>query len=186
MKMPCAKIRKLAFAAGFIMTSQSLWAGVHSLPLPPPSAYVDTESSTNVVFSGWNDLTRFVKIHAEVFASLASCVQVAIGTDRSNDGALAVEETDLVLGYDCGTWFIRDERNGREWTEDVSNLLSGDFVQQVFMALAAPRYDGVHQENGMVFSREWNLMKVTTRGAQALAPTFGLEFKNNPLVFILK
>ena len=37
-----------------------------------------------------------------------------------------------------------------------------------------------------LFSREWNLMKVTTRGNQTLAPTLGLEFKNNPFVFILK
>ena len=37
-----------------------------------------------------------------------------------------------------------------------------------------------------LFSRDWNLMKITTRGEQTLAPTLGLEFKNNPFVFILK
>ena len=179
-------IRKHSLGTVLAVLGTSALAAMQSLPLPPASGYVDTESSTNILFAGFNDLTRFMNVRTEVFTSLASCVQVAVGTDNNGNGDLTVDETDLVLGYDCGTCFIRDERNGHEWTEDVSNLLSGDFIGHVFSALAAPRYDGVHQENGMVFSREWNLMKVTTRGDQTLAPTLGLEFKNNPMVFILK
>ena len=75
------------------------WARQIELPLPEPSRYADCEGSTNAVLSGWNDLTRFMNVHAEVFASLASCVQVAFGTDRDVSGDLTVGETDLVLGY---------------------------------------------------------------------------------------
>ena len=174
-----------ALCAAFTLSCSPAFAVETTLPIPSPSVFADTESSTNIPFAGWNDLTRFMNIRTEVFASLASCVQVAFGTDH-NDGDLTIDETDLVLGYDCGIWFIRDERNGHERTEDASNRLSGDFIGHVFSALASSRYDRVHQENGMVFSREWNLMKITTRGNQTLAPTLGLEFKNNPFVFILK
>ena len=101
-----------ALCAAFALSCPPAFAVETTLPTPPPSAFADTESSTNIPFAGWNDLTRFMNIRAEVFASLASCVQVAFGTDH-NDGDLTIDETDLVLGYDCGTWFIRDEKETR-------------------------------------------------------------------------
>jgi len=41
-------------------------------------------------------------------ATPSNNVQVAFGRDDSPaDGALAAEETDLIVGWDCGEWFIR-------------------------------------------------------------------------------
>lgn len=180
------KHSKPALSAGLCLISFMAFAVQRTLPLPEDDHFADTENSLNVPFSDHTDLTRKMNILLAVFSSFSSCVQVAFGTDRSNDGALAVDETDLVVGYDCGAWFIRDERNGHDWTDDATNLLSGDFIERIFSALANPRYDGVHQENGMVFSHEWNLMKITTRGDQTIAPTLKIELKNNPLVIVIR
>ena len=193
-----------AVCAAFALSCSPAFAVETTLPTPPPSAFADTESSTNIPFAGWNDLTRFMNISAEVFASLASCVQVAFGTDRSNDGDLTIDETDLVLGYDCGTWFIRDEKGDATYKADTTSKGDATFVSREHDSLHAagmprllcsPSITTQPTTNSQqratfdvsrLFSREWNLMKVTTRGNQTLAPTLGLEFKNNPFVFILK
>ena len=73
-------IRKHSLGTVLAVLGTSALAATQSLPLPPAGGgYVDTESSTNILFVGFNDLTRFKNVHAEVFASLASCVQVAFG-----------------------------------------------------------------------------------------------------------
>ena len=92
-------IRKHSLGTVLAVLGISASAATHSLPLPSMGGYADTESSTNILFVGFNDLTRFMNVHVEVFASLASCVQVAFGTDRDVSGDLTVGETDLVLGY---------------------------------------------------------------------------------------
>ena len=34
-------------------------------------------------------------------------VEIAIGCDADEDGLLASNEAALVVGYDCGEWFVR-------------------------------------------------------------------------------
>ena len=194
--------RLTALCAAFTLSCSPAFAVETTLPIPSPSVFADTESATNIPFAGWNDLTRFINISAEVFASLASCVQVAFGTDH-NDGDLTIDETDLVLGYDCGTWFIRDEKNGGEAHSGGEALLPRHNMDETSSSrrdrsVASPLIGSITTQPttnsqqratfdvSRLFSRDWNLMKITTRGEQTLAPTLGLEFKNNPFVFILK
>ena len=136
-----------------------LAAGAATVPLapPPPSAFADTESAVTYPLAGWNDLTRFYSLSIEVETNAVSCVQVAFGTDRNSDGDLAPEETALVAGYDCGTWFAREESVG-----ETSRL------PYAKIDLAS------------VFDPAWDVVKVTTRGT-ASAPTVTVEFKNNPM-----
>ena len=167
-------------------------AATQTLPLPPESGYVDTESSTNILFVGFNDLTRFMNVRTELFSSLASCVQVAVGTDNNGNGDLAVDETDLVLGYDCGTWFIRDEKGDATFLSREENSLHAAGMPRLLCSPSITTQSTTNSRQqatfdvSRLFSREWNLMKITTRGDQGLGPTLGLEFKNNPFVFILK
>lgn len=72
----------------------------------PPSDFVDTEVTTNFPAAfGTND-NHF--LFSLVFDSAPSNnVQAAFGCDADSDGILSAEETDLIVGWDCGRWRIR-------------------------------------------------------------------------------
>ena len=78
--------------------------------LPDP-VHADREISGDAALPA-DRLDRFRVFRLEMtFASTPSNnVQVAFGRDnRPADGALAAEETDFIIGWDCGEWFIRPQ-----------------------------------------------------------------------------
>ena len=167
-----------------------LAAGAATVPLapPPPSAFADTESAVTYPLVGWDDLTRFYSLSMEVETNAVSCVQVAFGTDRNSDGDLAPEETAFVAGYDCGTWFAREEGDlglgsrSRSRVEDEGlGLGSRSRVEfEPSSSGEAGRLPCTKIDLAPVFDPAWDVVKVTTRGT-AGAPTVTVEFKNNPM-----
>ena len=153
-------------------------ATTRTIPLPHPSHYADTESSTNVALVGWNDLTRRFLVDLVAAATPSNCLELAYGTDANNDNILAPEETDLRLGLDCGEPFMRDEKNG----EAVSRPLEESTLHSPTPTL---NYNSTF-DLSRLFNRDWNLVKVTTRGTFALPPVIKARYRTNPLVFILK
>ena len=142
-------------------------ATTRTIPLPPPSHYADTESSTNVALVGWNEQTRRFLVDLVAAATPSNCLELAYGTDANNDNTLAPEETDLRLGLDCGEPFLRDERF-------------------ILHSPPPPLLSTSSFDLSRLFDRDWNLVKVTTRGVFATPPTVKAIYKTNPLVFILK
>lgn len=110
----------------------------------PPSDYADTEVSTNVPFAVNANLTDMMSIALDFDATPSNSVEIAIGHDADGDGNLSPEESAVVFGYDCGTWFQRSAKR---------NLL-----------LPAERGRiSLWKSRGEICS-EWNLAKVTRRG----------------------
>ena len=98
------KVRKsLSVAsAGVLAFAMSASAAVRTLPNPPPSEYVDGESSIcTPIETSYGPLMR-LRLAAD-FAP-TNAVIVAFGTDADNDGDLSPEETDLRVGCDCEEW----------------------------------------------------------------------------------
>ena len=81
-------------------------AGISVGPLPAPEC-ADTEVSTNFVFSFGEGQSRGIVFAIELQATPSNNVEVAIGVDADEDGRLSVDKSELCVGYDCGTWFIR-------------------------------------------------------------------------------
>ena len=88
--------------AGLIASAATAFAGEQTLPTPPPSGYVDTESSVNVPIADWPRLRRRFTLALAANTSPTGCVQVAFGRDTNGDECLEPEETELVVGNDCG------------------------------------------------------------------------------------
>jgi hypothetical protein len=79
--------------------------------LPAPS-YADREASGDAALPPTNrmDNLRTFRLEMTFEATPSNNVQVAFGRDnRPADGALAAEETDFIIGWDCGEWFIRPQ-----------------------------------------------------------------------------
>ena len=75
-------------------------AGIHSLPTPPPSEFVDAESSLTVPLPATEG--RHIRLTLAFDPSPTNAVQVAFGIDANHDNDLAPEETALRVGVDCG------------------------------------------------------------------------------------
>ena len=156
-----------AACAGILACAASASAATKTLPVPPPSDYADTESSTNIALVGWNDQTWRFLVDLVAAATPSNCLELAYGTDANNDNTLAPEETDLRLGLDCGEPFLRDERF-------------------ILHSPPPPLLSTSSFDLSRLFDRDWNLVKVTTRGTFATPPVIKARYRANPLVFILK
>ena len=140
-------------------------------PMLPPSAWADTEVSTNLVFdAGVAEDNKFTLTISLANAATNNCVEVAFGIDADGDGTLAPEESELAVGWDCGEWRLRDFRSGTvlQGTGAAATLtlaidLAGadrsarSMEGNVFAGIPAPTF----------FNPAWNRARVTVRGETA-------------------
>ena len=143
----------------------------------PPSLFADTEVSTNVVVNRRRNDVKAFDVSMELAGSVSNSVQIAFGRDADGDGNLAPGETALVIGWRTRRWFVEDVRRGVRHFEPAS-------AAQRFLRMSvrtddkfAPMHASFTNETGacfaalshpvpaFLFDREWNLAKVTRRGA---------------------
>ncbi len=87
-------------------------AGAATLDVPrlPAPAFADREASGDSALPEGltNGAFRVFRLELAFDATPSNSVQVAFGRDAPPaDGFLAAEETDLIVGWDCGEWFLR-------------------------------------------------------------------------------
>lgn len=164
------KRKLLPAVAGFFIASAAV-AAVQILPSPPPSEFVDTESSVNVPLP--TDEGRRIRLSLVFEPTSSNAVQVAFGNDLNGSENLEPEEVELVVGCDCGEWFVREEverrGGGGQWnlTTSISNRVSG------LLELKQPR-------------ERWDLAKVTTHNLADTNLIVTAEFYNRGKVLFLR
>ena len=160
-----------------------------TLPTPPPSAYVDTESETNVAVTNWPSLGRRVKLTLSANFTPSNCVQVAFGQDTDSDGNLAPEETHLILGVDCGEPFARSESKFRVEVEQL-NLLTcsaGQPEQETnHHCSPSPSTFAFRFKQPSAVSSRMNFAKITTRGRGNSAAEIAAEITRSGVALILR
>ena len=191
--------KTLPAVAGFFIAA-SAFAVQHNLPVPPPSAYPDTESSLNVPLPDWPALGRRITLSLTANFTPSNNVQIAFGQDADSDNDLAPEETHLVLGVDCGEPFIRDEveeegRGGQRWFasvlpasgEAVSSPLVSDAQESNLDCSPPPStstFVFAFKQPSAVSSRVTHA-KITTRGRGPTAAQIAAEIrKPGKLLFL--
>ena len=78
----------------------------------PPAVHADTETVTNVPFATALAVAGRLSFDLVCRATPSNNVEVAFGTDANGNGVLEPEETDRVVGWDCGSWFTRKGADG--------------------------------------------------------------------------
>ena len=150
---------KAVLCALLLAVSGAASAAVAVGPLPAPD-YADTEVSTNFAFSVGEGQSRGIVFTVELQATPSNNVEVAIGVDADGDGSLSFDESELCVGYDCGTWFVRSSAQDAVTATDVDD-------------------SGVFRRTYRVRARRvnplWNLVKVTRRGYGASAESVSVE-----------
>lgn len=147
---------------------------------PQFSAFIDTEASTNVAFNVRRSDVKVFDVRIELASSVSNCVQVAFGRDADADGDLSPEETDLVLGWRSGRYFVEDVADERRVFEASADRTDASRFLQMTVTTDdefVPRAAAFTNEVGACFSEigvseclfktSWDLAKVTRRGATA-------------------
>ena len=159
-------------------------------PALAPSAYADTEASTNIAIAPLVGGRSFT-VSLSLDAAASNCVEVAVGHDATpTDGALSHAEASLQFGWDGGHWFLaapgltnrveiapvgaetrktlllRLGVRPNDTVRDVALLDNGIPILPTLPTIALPT------------AMSWNLLRVTTRGCAP--PEESLEVRNSP------
>ena len=105
-------MRRIPFTFSYLFVILSAAARQPVTSALPPSAYADPAVSTNVPFTAWEEHQKRFEHRLSFEATPSNNVQVAFGTDADADGVLGPDEERLVVGWDCGEWFVLDATNG--------------------------------------------------------------------------
>ena len=163
----------------------------------PPSPWADTEISTNVAMVAWEPHQKSFAYELSFDATPSNNVQAAFGVDLDANGVLSPDEEDLVVGWDCGEWFMQNVSNGVRVTSgpvsaDVAQTLrctlatKSDGTRRAFTATVGTNdvFGSVSSElPDWVYDTRWNLVRLTARGVDDPASRFWV--RTSPIGFHL-
>ena len=186
-----------------ICFSTSTWGRVAVPAALPPAVHADTETVTNVPFTVALDAAGRFAFDLSCRATPSNNVEVAFGTDADGDGVFDLGETDCVIGWDCGAWFVRKGADGAcqmengEWkiengVEPEVRTLSwrvrvrtdGTPFRLEATADGTPVFADLPLES--TYSPSWNLLRLTGRGLDASLENFFVSATPDGTVFIMR
>jgi hypothetical protein len=159
-------------------------------PVLAPSAFADTEASTNIAIAppvGGRSFTVTLSLDA----TSSNCVEVAVGNDATpTDNVLSHAESTIQFGWDGGLWFLA----APGLTNRVEIAPAGPETRKTLLLRLGVRpndkvrdialLDGTTLllQNSPAFAlptaTSWNMLRVTTRGCTP--PQESLEVRNSP------
>ena len=192
------RLRYLIFAAFSALAMLVCGIDVGKLPAPE---YLDTEVTAHypLVQSENVDHLDF----SLVFNGTASNnVEVAFGTDADSDGKLSLDETDMVVGWDCGSYFAENFKTCEVvkelnvGTQGCNRSLAWHYRiygnRTALKTFAATNELGVAfaalsaAKPGWLYDGKWNLMRLTARGVDAQRESFSVDVWRKGIVIIFK
>lgn len=163
------------FVLSVFLLPFALYGRPLAVPALPESVFADTESSTNIVIDASDEHWSKLDVRLTANATISNNVQIAFGTDINANGILELIETDTILGWDSGAWFLKDERADwtRQWSKEPRMrelAYSLRIIHQEARALKVldgdeELFDAVVPDiPKSLFDPNWNLLRITSRG----------------------
>ena len=165
-------------------------------PLPAPE-FADAEVSAHHPLDQGPFGLRGLDFRLEFTGTPSNNVEVAFGRDGDGDGALAPHETDAVVGWECGRYFVERFRTGERieeaevGTNDVERSLAWHYTLRkdgkVFKAFTATNEVGAAfaqvstNAPAWLYDRDWNLMRLTARGVDVQGERFEVDVQSSGL-----
>ena len=174
--------------------------GTVAIPDSPAPAFLDLESVTNATIrASMLQSARVFEGTLSLLATPSNMVEVAFGTSRDADGVLLPGDESFSIGWREGAWFIASATNRVEsaaMTNAASRSLSFQLrltedgephrltltatgAGDAFAALVADPPD-------WMFSRSWDAVRLTIRGADDPAEAVTVQFNTDPWVLIMR
>ncbi len=164
----------------------------------PVSSYADTEVTTNISFNAQRiDIKEF---GLNIYFGLGStnAIQVAFGRDEDENGILSFSETDAVYGYRKGKSVIEDVKNAVRYEEvpadgsrnfNIKMRMKKGYTPKEFSASVGTSQiftDFSSDVPSWLYRPDWNLMRVTRRGAGAPAEWLSCDIKYSHFYIIVR
>ena len=166
-------------------------------PALPSVAHIDTETVTNLPFTAWQEHVGKFKFSLTCRTTATNNVQFAFGRDADDDGILSLEESDLVVGWDCGKWFVQ---GGYEAERIETTVGTGDGQTLAWTVRLSPRmaapvsvtasvdgmpvFGGV--DAGMFYRKNWNMFRLTGRGLADSAESPVVQILPDSLTILMR
>ena len=164
-----------------------------------PTSRLDTETTEfrRIDLTGWNIVGMNLSFR---FANAVSNnVEIAIGRDDDEDGALSFYETDVVVGQDVGNYYIEYLPDGTRYEDSAGSGAATEHWLDCQIREHRQRTCGlaVTSECGPLFAElsatlptwlydaTWNLVRLTKRGPAACDVVFKIEVVSNGFLFIV-
>ena len=178
-------------------------AAEQQLANPSPSEFVDAESSVAVPIP--TDQGRHLNLTLAFEPTPSNAVLVAFGRDLNGSETLEPEETELIVGVDCGAWFIQEELGERasrpfvlplgRWASRPSGSFIGERASRPFVLDVACEPSGepspvsncvCHIRQAQASADRWTLAKVTTHNLVETNLTVTADFYAKGMKLILR
>ena len=168
---------------------------VSPLPLSP---YADTEVTTNVAINAERFDVKEFGLNISFEAASSNNIQVAFGRDEDGNGILSFSETDAVYGYRNGKSVIEDVKNAVRYEEapadgsrdfNIKMRMKKDYIPKEFSASVGTSQiftDFSSDVPSWLYRPDWNLMRVTRRGAGAPAEWLSCDIKYSHFYIIVR
>ena len=166
-------------------------------PVLPSVEHVDTEAATNVPFTAWQEHVGKFKFSLTCRTTATNNVQFAFGRDVDDDGILSLEESDRVVGWDCGKWFVQ---GGYDAERIEAAVGMGDRQTLAWTVRLSPRtatpvsvtatvdgslvFGGV--DAGMLYRKNWNMFRLMGRGLADSAESPVVQILPDSLTILMR
>ena len=189
-----------------LLTVVSASAVTLDVPRLPSPVFADREVSGDAAIpAGARDNLRRFRLELTFDATPSNNVQIAFGRDSEPlDGALAAEETALIIGWDSGEWFLRpaglkerfvhapaDGQTLRRRTLRAAirvNTQGTPTAVEFSDDAGAFAFDGLPPAPPPLWlaPNNWNLLRVTVRGAAVAEEDVKIRFLPDGATIILR
>ena len=191
---------KRAMIVLLLMGTMSVWASQPTALSLPPVVHVDTEVMTNVVISSWQRGAAKFSFSLSCLATPSNNVEAAFGADANANGSLEPDETDLVVGWNRGNWFVQNGGDGERFSMAPTSMEDVKTLAWAYRLTAAPTpvrlsvmVDGTaafstlaEESPEWLHRREWNLMRLTGRGLHDSGETFTVGTPLDPTAILFR
>jgi hypothetical protein len=192
--------------AAALLTVVSASAVTLDVPRLPSPVFADREVSGDAAIpAGARDNLRRFRLEISFEASASNNVQIAIGRDAEPlDGALAAEEMAFIIGWDSGEWFLRpaglkerfvhaptDGQTPRQRTLRAAirvNTQGIPIAVEFIDDAGAFAFEGISPAPPPLWLApdNWNLLRVTVRGAAIAEEDVRVRFLPDGATIILR
>ena len=172
------------------------------LPQLPTPEFLDAEVSATHRLEQPAFGLRGLDFRLDFNGTPSNNVEVAFGRDLDENGSLAPHETDVIVGWECGRYFIERFRTGERieeanvGTNDLARLLAwhydvrkGGKVLKAFTAsneVCAAFASVSTNTPAWLYDRDWNLMQLTARGVDVQGERFEVDVRSSGLLIHLR
>ena len=164
----------------------------------PVSPYADTEITTNIAINTRRFDVKEFGLNIYFDSASSNAIQVAFGRDGDENGILSFSETDAVYGYRNGKSVIEDVKNAVRYEEVVTDgranfnikmRMKKDYTPKEFSASVGAYQIFTDFSSDLppwLYRPDWNLMRVTRRGASAPAEWLSCDIKYSHFYIIVR